>query len=105
MDDFVKGLAAHQAKNYREAARLYHKAAEQGDAGAQNNLGAMSANGEGVAQDYVQAHKWFNIASALGNQFAEESRQEIETKMTPQQIAEAQKEATKWLETYEKRRP
>ena len=103
MDDFVKGLAAHQAKNYREAARWYHKAAEQGHIDAQFNLGAMYTNGEGVAQDYVQAHKWFNIASALGNHFAGESRQEIETKMTPQQIAEAQREATKWLEAFDKR--
>jgi len=33
--------------------------AEQGDAELQNNLGAMYANGEGVAQDDKQAAFWF----------------------------------------------
>ena len=44
-----------------EAIRL---AAEQGFASAQYNLGLMYANGEGVPQDYVAAHMWFNLAGA-----------------------------------------
>ena len=39
-------------------------AAEQGDARAQYNLGEMYLYGDGVPQDYVQAHKWFNLATA-----------------------------------------
>ena len=96
----------------REALRWYRKAAEQGNAEAQVYLGFMYQNGRGVAQDYVQAHKWLNIASALGNKntksiaksVAKIGRQEVESKMTPQQIADAQREATEWLEAYEKRR-
>ena len=34
--------------------------AEQGDAPAQNNLGFMYDNGEGVPQDDVEAHMWYN---------------------------------------------
>jgi TPR repeat protein len=37
-----------------EAARWYRKAADQGHAGAQFNLGAMYADGQSVSQDYVQ---------------------------------------------------
>ncbi|TFH50820.1 MAG: hypothetical protein E4H01_01360 [Lysobacterales bacterium] len=36
----------------------------QDHAQAQYNLGFMYQNGRGVPQDYVQAHKWFNLASA-----------------------------------------
>ncbi len=39
----------------------FRKAAEQGIAGAQSELGAFYANGHGVPQDYIQAHLWFNL--------------------------------------------
>jgi TPR repeat protein len=38
--------------------------AEQGDAIAQTNLGVRYANGRGVQQDYVEAHKWYNLAAS-----------------------------------------
>ncbi|HEY5139605.1 MAG TPA: hypothetical protein VIJ25_09880, partial [Methylococcales bacterium] len=37
--------------------------AEQGDAKAQNDLGVMYANGDGVAQDDKQAAFWFRKAA------------------------------------------
>jgi len=33
---------------------------------AEINLGVMYANGQGVAQNYVRAHMWFNLAAANG---------------------------------------
>jgi hypothetical protein len=47
-------------QDYAEAARWYRKAADQGNADAQNNLGVMYGNGQGVPQDYVRAHMWFS---------------------------------------------
>ena len=38
--------------------------AEQGDALAQASLGLMYFLGEGVPQDYVEAHKWVNLSAA-----------------------------------------
>ena len=103
---YDRGLGV--AQNYAEAVRWYRKAAEQGIAKAQSNLGFMYQQGRGVKRDYVQAHKWLNIASALGNKntkkIAKPGRQLVEIGMTAQQIAEAQKEATKWLEAHKKRR-
>ena len=94
------------AQNYREALRWFRKAAEQGDARAHSNLGNMYSNGHGVKQDYVQAHKWSNIAVALGYGLITKTlRQEVEKKMSAQQIDQAQTEATKWLEAHKKRRP
>jgi TPR repeat protein len=40
------------------------KAAQQGYASAQFELGSAYAAGNGVLQDYVEAHKWLNLAAA-----------------------------------------
>ena len=81
----------------------YRKAADQGHAGAQNNLGVMYRDGQGVKQDYVQAHKWLNLAAARYPASESENRDKsvknrdlIAAKMTPAQIAEAQKLAREW---------
>ena len=83
-----------------EAVRWYRLAADQGLAGAQynlgwmyDNLGWMYANGEGVLQDNVTAHMWFNIAGANGAEDGRDDREIIERKMTPADISEAQKRA------------
>lgn len=41
--------------------------AKSGDAEAQNNLGLLYANGEGVAQDIKQAAEWYRKAAAQGH--------------------------------------
>jgi TPR repeat protein len=111
------------SKDDREAARLFKLAADQDNANAQVNLGLMYANGWGVQQDYVAAHMWFNAAAGggvrkaltsrelaaleaagvfglkLALRKALASRELIAAKMTPEQIAEAEKRfAVWWLE-------
>ena len=44
----------------------FEKAAAQGNANAQFNLGIMYANGFGVKQDYLKAKEWFEKAAAQG---------------------------------------
>jgi TPR repeat protein len=83
-----------------EAVKWYRLAAEQGYASAQYNLGLMYAKGQGVPQDYVQAHMWFDLAasrfSALGAENAVKNRDLAASRMTPAQIAEAQRLAREW---------
>jgi TPR repeat protein len=43
--------------------RWYRLAAYQGQANAQNALGVMYQNGEGVPQDYVEAVRWYRLAA------------------------------------------
>jgi uncharacterized protein len=43
------------------------KAAEKGDAEAQNNLGVAYATGDGVTQNFDEAVKWFRKAAERGN--------------------------------------
>ena len=56
----------------------------------------MYDNGRGVLQDYVRAHMWYNLAAAQGNKPATKNRDLLAKRMTPAQIAEAQKLAREW---------
>jgi TPR repeat protein len=53
-------------RDLAESARWYRKAADQGNAYAQNTLGLIYDRGEGVAQDYVEAIKWYRKAADKG---------------------------------------
>jgi TPR repeat protein len=87
-------------QDYTEAVKWYRKAALQGDSGSQVNLGVMYLLGHGVLQDYVQAHMWFNIAGANGDATGINNRDIVAEKMTPDQIAEAQKLAREWMDKH-----
>ena len=75
-------------------ASWFRQAAEEGNVIAQNEVGIMYAKGEGLPQDYVQAHMWFSLSAAQDGDT--HNRDIIAAKMTPAQIAEAQKLAREW---------
>ena len=71
-------------------------AADQGFALAQAGLGVMYKDGQGVPQDFVQAYMWLNLAvSQLAgmkeSDVAVKLRDWVASKMTPAQIAQAQR--------------
>ena len=75
--------------------------AEQGIARAQGLLGLMYEYGRGVPQDFVRAHMWFNLAASRlppggVRDSAVKDRDRIAARMTPEQIAEAQRLARDW---------
>jgi hypothetical protein len=86
---YAYGKGAPQ--DYREAVEWYRLAAEQGNPDGQNNLGFMYDNGQGVPRDYVQAHMWYNLAGVGGDAQSVKNRDLVAKKMTPAQIAEAQR--------------
>jgi uncharacterized protein len=81
----------------------FQKAADQGDAEAQLHLGNLYSLGVGVSQDYVQAHKWYSLivsgsaSTVVLRRIAENSCEELASKMTPTQIAEAGRLAREWV--------
>jgi hypothetical protein len=86
-----------------EAVTWYRVAADYGHAPPQYNLGLSYANGEGVSQDYVSAHMWFNLAAAhfpasdtRNHDLAVRNRNLVASKMTREQVAEAQNLAREW---------
>lgn len=66
--DYLVGKGV--AKDPVQSAYWFKKAADQGDPGAQNQLGYMYVWGIGVAQDEAQAFRWFSRASGDGLQQA-----------------------------------
>lgn len=85
-------------QDYQQAINWYLKLAERGGSfahSAQSQLGWIYSEGKGVPQNYVEAYKWLIIASLepdeiLGKHYVE-ARDELRLKMSPQQIAEAQR--------------
>ena len=84
------------SQDYIEALKWRSNAAEQGDALAQAALGAAYEEGRGVPQDYVQAHMWLNLAAAAGDKKAAKLRDIIAAKLSPTELAEAQRLAREW---------
>ena len=88
-------------QDYAEAVKWYRLAAEQGQADAQIALGFMYYFGHGVPQDYVQAHMWYSLAAERSSPGEDRDqlisyRDEVEAKMSPDQVAEAQRLAREW---------
>lgn len=61
------------AQNESEEVSRVRKAAEQGNAVAQNGLGYRYELGNGVTQNYAEALKWYRKAADQGNVFAQRS--------------------------------
>ncbi|MFT4729893.1 MAG: hypothetical protein ACI9UN_004414 [Granulosicoccus sp.] len=55
------------------------------------SLGFMYPKGDGVPEDYVQTYTWFNLAAAQGNEGAQRIKPKVAKRMTPSQIAKAQR--------------
>ena len=98
-DDFEYAVDAYEREDYETSYNLFLSLAEQGDAEAQYNLGVLYKKGQGVPQDYVLAHMWFNLSSSNGVKNGTEGRNMAEKKMTPQQIEKAQEMARNWKPT------
>ena len=76
----------------KEAMKWFRKAAEHGVAGAQSKLGLMYV----ITQDYIQAYKWFTLASSQGDEDAAKVRDLVVGEMSSEQIVEAQRLASEW---------
>jgi TPR repeat protein len=98
---YEKGQGVPQ--NFNEAAKWYRRAAEQGLPESQVNLGVLYYNGQGVPQDYVLAHMWLSLAASRYPASVRKNvddivhyKEIVDAKMTPAQIAEAERMAKKW---------
>ncbi len=86
------------SRDYEAAARWFKLAADQGRGMAASALAECFAKGRGVPQDLVEAYKWLTLAHG----HIEPSRvsitlQGLEKKLTPGQLAEAQRRAEEFV--------
>ena len=61
-------------------------------------LGLLYSTGQGGAPlDYVSAHMLFNLAAMRGSEEAKVYRRELSREMDQEEVAEAQRQARRWL--------
>ena len=68
---------------------------------AQFNLSVLYVLGVGVPEDYVKGYAWTILAAAQGHERAIEAKELLRKKMTAEQVAEAQKRASRLWERIE----
>ena len=95
--DAVKGYKAYQAGDFTEAVKWSRKAGDKGNVTAQFNLGQMYRKGEGVLQEMVAAHMWFNIAAANGNKGGVTNRDIAAGELSSADIVKAQARAKRCM--------
>jgi TPR repeat protein len=79
------------------ANKWYLVAANKGNTEAQMALGRYYAMDFLDTFDPVKAYKWFDLAARLGDYGASEKREFIGARMTPEQLAEAQRLVDTWV--------
>lgn len=104
-------------QNYQQALIWFLKVANRGDVAsyplgeysrsdAQFLLGTMFEKGHGVRKDLVEAHKWYNIAAADAEldimEHSAKARDAIEKLLTLEQVTEAQRRASEWMNAHRK---
>jgi localization factor PodJL len=75
------------------AARWFRKAAEAGVVDSQYNLALLYETGSGVEKDLGEAYKWFSVAAQGGDAQARANAVDLEAKLSPAQLAAADKAA------------
>ena len=84
-----------RTQDFAKAAELYRKAAEQGNAKAQNNLAWLYIEGKGMAKDAAEGLKWLRKAAEQGTAKSQDSLGYILTK--GQGVPKDAKEGVLWL--------
>ena len=65
--DFAKGLQAFEAGDFAAAVKEWKPLAESGDSSAQNSMGNLYYNGQGVPQNNAEAFRWYRLSAQQGN--------------------------------------
>lgn len=71
-----QGWAAFERADYSGAYRLLRPFADAGEPSAQNAMGFMHFFGRGVAQNRLEASRWYGLAAAQGNEQAQRALNE-----------------------------
>jgi hypothetical protein len=90
---YAAGKTAYQSGDFATALAEWKAGARQGEGLSLFGLGRLYQSGQGVAADPVQAHVYYNIASALGVREAGPARDSLGKLMSPENLAAAQREA------------
>lgn len=84
-----------------EGIRWYELAADQGVVGAQLALGRVYGMDYSEKYDPVAAYKWFKLAANFGDIDAKMKIEFLASRMTPEQVAEAEGSSDAWMQSHE----
>ena len=85
-------------QNCERAAELYLRAAKLGMPAAMFNIASKLETGEGVAQDKIEAYKFYLLSRDLGfAPFARKALEELGTMMLPEQLPAAKSRADNFI--------
>ena len=87
--DYETGIQAFMAKDFAGAARELLPLAAQGDARAQYAAGVLYQKGQGLTQNLPLAWYWYSKAEAQGHDKAAKAREQLETEMSADDLAQA----------------
>ena len=76
-----------------DAEKWFGRGANQGDAYSENSYGYALENGYGTLANPVEAYKWFLLSAAQNNADAKANLEVLRSKLTQEQIEEAEKMA------------
>lgn len=93
---YERGNAVIPKDDY-QALNWYQKAADSGNANGMAMLAQYYSSGVGVPQNDVYAYMWASLAAAKNSIWAS-NRNQMRSRLTPEQVAEAQKMATSYSE-------
>jgi TPR repeat protein len=68
---YNEGVVAYNRGDYATALKHFRPLADKGVAAAQNNIGVLYENGQGVPQNYAEAAKWYRLAADQGSAVAQ----------------------------------
>ena len=94
--EYKAGRAAWDAGRHGEAVTQWRAAARAQDVRAMLALGRAFAKGVGVPQDFIEAHKWLNLAAGRGSAEGAAERDALAKEMTAGERAEARRLARAW---------
>jgi uncharacterized protein len=84
-------------QDFTQAAKWFRQAAQRGHVQAQHDLGMLYYAGQGVEKDSRWAYYWIKVAALQGDDKAEESLKKVSAGMNPDQVREADRQATEWM--------
>lgn len=88
-NSYLQGRGVVQ--NFPLAADWFKKAAQNGVPKAMYQLGKMSMSGWGMKQSLLEAYVWLNLASARGDSRAPNTRSELLSQLSKEELTEAQR--------------
>ena len=80
---------------------LLLRAADAGLAAAQARVGLLYATGDGVAQDSIEAYKWFTLGAGCGDETAAANVERAQAMLSPGQLLEGERRAQVWRSAWQ----